>query len=185
MNAAYLHLLTNHIPVFGFLFGAFLMAYGLVRRNTEVKKLAAFVLLVAALGTLVAYYSGHNAEEMVEHMAGVSEAALEKHEDAAKLPFFVAIITAIGSLVYLIKAIPFFDVGLLILSLVGLGSGFWAAKTGGAIKHWQEQGLTAPAEGEEEEEDENGGAAILPGQEQTQQAQENDDDDEEEEEEDE
>ncbi len=145
------------------------MAYGLVRRNTEVKKLAAFVLLVSALGTLVAYYSGHNAEEMVEHMAGVSEAAIEKHEDAAKLPFFVAIITAVGSLVYLIRAIPFFDVGLLVLSLVGLGSGFWAAKTGGAIKHWQEQGLTAPAEGEGEEmegEEENeGGTGILPNRE--------------------
>lgn len=171
MNAAYLHLLTNHIPVFGFLFGAFLMAYGLVRRNAEIKKLAAFVLLIAALGTVVAYYSGHNAEDVVEHMAGVSEAALEKHEDAARLPFLIAIITAVGSLVYLVRAFPFFDLGLLVLSVVGLGAGVWAAKTGGAIKHWQEQGLSSLPGGENEEEEEmeregnEGKTGILPGQE--------------------
>ncbi len=150
MNAAYLHLLTNHIPVFGFLFGAGLLAYGMVRGNTEIKRVAAFILLLAALGTIVAYFSGHNAEEMVEHLPGVLEEAIEKHEEAAKFPLYLSIITGLLSAVYLFLPFRFGDWALLLLSVLSLGGGVYAAKTGGAIRHAAEQGLTSFPSGEGE-----------------------------------
>jgi len=150
MNAAYLHLLTNHIPVFGFLFGTGLLIYGIFRKNTEIKRIAAFVLLLAALGTVVAYFSGHNAEEMVEHLPGVFEEAIDKHEEAAKFPLFLSVITGLLSAVYLFLPFRFGDWALLLLSVLSLGGGIYAAKTGGAIRHAAEQGITVFPSGEGE-----------------------------------
>jgi uncharacterized membrane protein len=151
MNAAYLHLLTNHIPVFGFLFGVGLLAYGMVRGNAELKRLAAFVLLLAAIGTVVAYYTGHGAEEMVEHFPGVMEEAIDEHEEAARLPFYLSILSGIVAAVYLLRPFRFGDWAMLLLSVLSLGGGVYAAKTGGAIRHAAEQGLTTSPNGGERE----------------------------------
>ncbi len=162
INAAYLHLLTNHIPVFGFLFGIGLLIYGIIRKSSEIKRVAAFILFLAALGTLVAYFSGHNAEEMVEHLPGVMEEAIDRHEEAAKFPFYLSIIVGILSAIYLFLPVKFGELIILVLSLFSFGASIYAAKTGGEIKHSAEQRLTPTStgeglyEGESEKENEEG-----------------------------
>ena len=40
MNWAHMHLLINHIPVLGMVFGTLLLAYGLVKKNEEIKRVS-------------------------------------------------------------------------------------------------------------------------------------------------
>src|SRR5215210_2618949 len=53
LNAAHLHIMLNHVPVFGSLFAALLIAWGLLRKSEDVLRLGlalAFVVGIAAAG---------------------------------------------------------------------------------------------------------------------------------------
>ena len=49
MSAAHWHLVLNHLPLLGILFGALLLAYGLWRDQTEVQQASLGLLAVAGL----------------------------------------------------------------------------------------------------------------------------------------
>ena len=49
MNAAQVHLMTAHLPVFGLPFSAVLLAAGLIGRNETLWRAGAFALLAAAV----------------------------------------------------------------------------------------------------------------------------------------
>lgn len=90
MDAVHIHLLTNHIPILGSAFGLLLLLITFFLRapSQQLRNAAYLILVVSALGALVANFSGEGAEEAVERLAGVSHDAIEEHEDAA--PFAVA-----------------------------------------------------------------------------------------------
>jgi uncharacterized membrane protein len=99
MDGVHLHLLLNHIPVFGMIFATPLFAYALLRRSDELKRLSLIILVLAALSAIPVYLTGEPAEETVEKLAGVSEAIIEQHEDSAKLSLIFAIVTGAISLI--------------------------------------------------------------------------------------
>jgi len=80
MSAAHLHLILNHIPLLGLVFGAVLLAYGLWRGAEDVQKASLGLLAVAGLSAIAVYLTGEPAEGVVEGLAGVSHDALEAHE---------------------------------------------------------------------------------------------------------
>lgn len=98
MDAAHIHLLANHFPILGSVFGLLVLAYSLTLRNPSqpVRTAAYLILIVSAAGALVANASGEGAEEAVEHLPGVIHDAIEAHEDAA--PFAVAASALAGAL---------------------------------------------------------------------------------------
>ena len=83
MDAAHAHLILNHIPVVGLGAAILLLLYAFARKNDEMKKaaLAGFALL--ALVAIPVYLTGKGAEDLVEHLPGVTEAYIEQHEEAA------------------------------------------------------------------------------------------------------
>ncbi|GEM_PF-129847 len=81
MDGHYLHLLINHIPILGVPFAILVLLYGLLRRQKEVLRLGLLVMVVAGGTAYPAMLSGHEAEERVEHLAGVSEHWIDQHED--------------------------------------------------------------------------------------------------------
>lgn len=85
MNPAHLHIILNHIPVIGVPFGAVLLMYGYVRRSTEIKRASLLVFVFMALITIPTFLSGKAAEDMVEHLPGVTESTIESHEEAATI----------------------------------------------------------------------------------------------------
>ena len=80
MSAAHLHLILNHIPLLGLLFGTALLAYGTWRDAADVQKASLGLLAVAGLSAIAVYLTGEPAEEVVEGLAGVSHGAIEAHE---------------------------------------------------------------------------------------------------------
>jgi uncharacterized membrane protein len=85
MNWAHLHLLLNHVPVLGTIFGLALLGYGIANRSDALQKAAFGVFVAAALLALPVYFTGEPAEQVVEHAAGVSTGAIDAHEDSAMI----------------------------------------------------------------------------------------------------
>ena len=83
MNWAQVHLWLNHLPVLGTLFGLVLLIAALLWKNEDWKRLSLIVFVIIGLIAIGTYLTGEPAEEVVEDVPGVSEAAIEPHEESA------------------------------------------------------------------------------------------------------
>lgn len=150
MNPAHLHLLVNHLPVFGTILAALLLGWGLLRKSEEVVRVGLIVLVLIAAATWGVKLSGEGAEEMVEHIAGVSEDLIHDHEEASELATYVITAAGVAALLtfFLIRgrraAGKAMTVVTLLLALAGFGMVAWAANSGALIRH-TEIHSTAPA----------------------------------------
>ena len=141
MNATHLHLLLNHVPVLGTVFGLGLLAFGMWRKSSELQKAALGVFVIAALVGVVAYLTGEPAEEGIEGLPGVSEVFIEQHENAAAIAFTGIVILGVVALLVLFvsrrgKMVPtsfaaIMLVGAMVVSVLMA----WTANLGGQIRH--------------------------------------------------
>lgn len=140
MNGHYVHLLSNHFPIILSLVGFIVLTVGLLHHQKTVKQVALWILLMAAVTGIPAYVSGEEAEHAVEEYAGVSESAIEEHEEIAEKFVYVSDIMGIAALIALLllskdhKLSVWANrvVWLLTLSLIiGL---FFVNQTGGKIR---------------------------------------------------
>lgn len=151
MNAAHLHLLLNHAPVFGIFFALALLGLGRLRRSEELSRLGLLALVVSAGAALAAMLTGEPAEEAVEHLAGVTDRAIHAHEEAAEL---AAMATYAGGAVALAALFFFRRTGVgprlttlaLVVSLAAFGLMARTANLGGQIRHPEIAGGAAAAE---------------------------------------
>ncbi|MDH3205156.1 MAG: hypothetical protein OEO79_01010 [Gemmatimonadota bacterium] len=98
MNAAHLHLLVNHLPLFASLFAAGVLAYALYRNLPALVNVGLVLALVAGVGAFAASQTGERAEGVVEELPGVTETAIEAHEGAAEAATWAAIVTGLLAL---------------------------------------------------------------------------------------
>ena len=153
MNADHLHLVLNHAPLFGVLFGVIALAFALVRRSDDVVRLGLGLILIAGLFVVPTYFSGEEAEDVVEAVAGVSHARIEAHEDAGKLATIgtgALGLLALGALgLFWRRPVPRpLVLGTLALSLaVAAGIGY-TANLGGQIRHPEITGSSPAASGD-------------------------------------
>lgn len=140
MNSVQIHLALTHVPVILSLVGlVILIASGIVKNPTLVR-VAYAIIVVAGIAALPVFFSGEGAEEAIEHLPGVSETLIERHEDAAKLAMFAIVASALAALAAIVAlkwkpSLQFFKVGVLALSI---GAGALMAQTahlGGQIRH--------------------------------------------------
>ena len=140
MNSAQIHLALNHMPLLLSLLGGILLIIGMIKKNASFKSLSLYLLVAAALFTAPVYLTGEGTEEMVEHLTGVNESAIEKHEDMAKITMVIIAITGAISLIglFLQKNIRFSKLILgitLVLSFASFGTMAQTAHLGGLIRH--------------------------------------------------
>lgn len=102
MEATHIHLLLNHIPILGSIFGVLLLIVGMVIKNQSVEITGTATLLLACAMTLPVYFSGEEAEHAVESMAVVSEFELEEHEEHAELSLWLMMVSGVSALFSLI-----------------------------------------------------------------------------------
>ncbi len=94
MNQAHLHLLFNHLPILGTLFGLLILGGGFFLKNDTVKRTALGLFVLSALLAIPAYLTGEGAEEVVESLPGVTENLIEAHEEMANI--FLGLVGALG-----------------------------------------------------------------------------------------
>jgi len=159
MNAAQIHLALNHVPLFLSIIGGGILILGLIKKNESFKTLSLYFLVAAALFTAPVYLTGEGTEELVEKLPGVTEHAIEEHEEMAKISLIIIIITGVLALVGLFlrknaTAARFIFGGALLLSLASFGTMAKTAHLGGLIRHSEIQASTATGEGTKEKEEE-------------------------------
>ena len=141
MNDAHFHLVINHLPIVGVLIGFLVLLAGFIMKNPHVKNTALGIFIFSALTTIVAFFTGEGAEEIVENLHGISETLIHQHEEYAEL--FLAIMLILGgiSLITLFlqfKKLPFSKYGfllILLLSTVSIGIAKYVGTSGGEITH--------------------------------------------------
>ena len=141
LNPAHLHLMINHIPVFGTLFSALLIAWGLLRKSEDVLRLGLALAVVVGVATWGVQLTGEPAEHTIEHMAGVSRRLIHAHEEAADWATYVAAAAGVLALIAFVtvrrrhRAARGLSILTLVVSLVGFAAASRAALLGGEIRH--------------------------------------------------
>lgn len=90
MSPVHVHLVLNHVPVIGVVFGLALLAYGRFARSEDVWRAALWTFVVVGVLSALTYLTGEGAEETVEHLAGVWAPGIEVHEETAMLATIAA-----------------------------------------------------------------------------------------------
>lgn len=140
MNLAHLHLILNHIPIVGIPIALAFFIQGVWVKNKSSQKFSLIVLFVLALTILPVFYTGEPAEEVIEHLPGVTEAFIHPHEEAAELSLIFTLIT--GALAFLAlffqkdaKKSRLFNFGIIGVASIATVSLLYTANLGGQVRH--------------------------------------------------
>lgn len=160
MNPAHVHLLITHLPVFGSILGAIVLAYGLYTKSTHTISASYLVLIISALGVCISYFTGESAEELVEQIPGVSKKRIHEHEEAALFGLISLIVVGLNSILGLIfnfknseKARLIAKIAL-ICSLFSFSVMVRVGYLGGQIRHTEiYDSATMPSNGEHQSDD--------------------------------
>ena len=61
-NAAHWHLLVNHLPIVGGMFGILILLWGIIRKNNLFVNLSLIVFVACAVFSIIASQTGESAE---------------------------------------------------------------------------------------------------------------------------
>lgn len=141
MNQTHIHLLITHLPIFGSILGAFVLAYGLWTKSHPTKNAAYLLFIITAIGAGIAYLTGEAAEETVENIPGILKATIEQHEEFALFALISLSILGASSIfalyMTLIKSTMTKSIAqiVLIISIISFGLVARTGYLGGQIRH--------------------------------------------------
>jgi len=161
MNQTHIHLLITHLPIFGSILVAIVLAQGIWTKTEQTKVAAYSLFILAAIGAGIAYLTGEAAAETVEKINGVLEASIEEHEEFALFALISLIVlgvAAIGGLFFNFRKSSLAGTAasvILAISLISFGLVARTGYLGGQIRHTEvANGAALPAENSEKEADE-------------------------------
>jgi uncharacterized membrane protein len=141
MNSTHLHLLINHLPIFGSILGGIVLAHSLNTKSSRTNIAAYNVLIISAIGAVITYLTGESAEETVENIPGISKSMLEQHEDASQFALVGMITLGIAALAGLYFSLKKSSAAygaawtIFIISIVSFFITMRAGYLGGQIRH--------------------------------------------------
>ncbi len=141
MNSVHLHLIINHFPIVGAALSFLFIGFSFFKWGNDFKKAALVLLMLSGASSVPAYFSGIEAEEMLEDKPGFEEQVMHTHHEAAELAALASGITglfAVAAFVILRKkgAVPHnANIALLAMALVSLLLMARAGNLGGLIRH--------------------------------------------------
>jgi uncharacterized membrane protein len=133
--------MITHLPIIGAFIGLLILVFAYLKKDANVKTAAYLVFVVCAIGTCIAYATGEGAEELVENLPGVVEAAVETHEDAAMYSLVSMIALGVMSMIGIIQIrwnaskFNFIHSLILVLSLLSMATITYTGNLGGKIRH--------------------------------------------------
>jgi uncharacterized membrane protein len=84
MNDAHLHMIVNHFPIIGTIFGFGFLVFGLVFKNKTLQNTSYVLFIVAAIFGALSMGTGEGAEELVEDMPNIGKQIIHEHEELAE-----------------------------------------------------------------------------------------------------
>lgn len=157
MNQTHLHLLINHLPIFGSILGGLVLAHGLWTKSNQTKIAAYYLLIISSIGAVIAYLTGEAAEESVENIQGISKDLIGQHEDFAVFALVALSVLGVASLIGLFVTIKksastrMVAIVTLFISLISFGLIARTGYIGGQIRHTEINSTNAnPIQGSEQ-----------------------------------
>ena len=141
MNDAHLHLLVNHFPIIGTIFGLGILITGMLLKNNSVKNTAYILFIVAAIFSAFSMGTGEGAEELVEDLPNIGKQIIHEHEEIAEKFAIIMYATGLFGLLSLYtsiknhklaKTISFITLVLALMAAIFAKS---VGTTGGEIRH--------------------------------------------------
>ncbi|MDR6845524.1 DUF2231 domain-containing protein [Flavobacterium granuli] len=84
MNDAHLHMVVNHFPIIGIVFGFGILIVGLILKNKTLINTSFVLFIVAAVFGAISMATGEGAEELVEDMPNIGKQIIHEHEELAE-----------------------------------------------------------------------------------------------------
>ncbi len=141
MNDAHLHMVVNHFPIIGSIFGLGILITGMILKNNSIKNTAYVLFIVAAIFAAFSIGTGEGAEEMVEDMPNIGKRIIHEHEEIAEKLALVLYLLAAISLTGLIMNIKNYSKAKLIsyvaivVATVAVVLSTQVGTSGGEIRH--------------------------------------------------
>jgi uncharacterized membrane protein len=141
MTDAHLHLVVNHFPIIGTIFGFGILLAGLVLKNNTVKNVSYVLFIVAAIFAAFSMGTGEGAEEAVEEMPNIGKQIIHEHEEIAEKLALVLYVLGVVSLLGLYtnfknhtkaKLISYLA---LVIAAIGVFLAQQVGTTGGEVRH--------------------------------------------------
>lgn len=99
MNDAHLHLLINHFPIIGTIFGLGILFAGIILKNKSLQNTAYILFIICMILGKASMFTGEKAEDIVENL-GISPDLIHEHEEQAetymKLAYALGLISILG-----------------------------------------------------------------------------------------
>jgi len=141
MNDAHLHMVVNHFPIIGTIFGLGILLAGIFMKQTVVKNVAYILFVVAAIFGAVSMATGEGAEEIAEKLPSVTDQIIHEHEEMAEKLALVLYALGVISLLGLYlnfknhaKAAAVSYIAL-VVAIIGVFFGKQTGTTGGEVRH--------------------------------------------------
>jgi hypothetical protein len=152
----YIHVLLNHLPIYGTMLGTLALAISLVLRSRAAQITALILTLVAGVSSYPVFVTGQRAYKTIR---GVSDDAgadwLDEHMDRAEKTigafYFLALLALAGLLVpikWSKSAVPLAALTLVVAILCS-GIAIYIAQPGGRIRHPEFRPSETPTPGSE------------------------------------
>ncbi len=157
MNDAHFHLVVNHLPIIFPIAGLIVLAVGIGFKAEIVKRTAYFIFCIAAITAAIAMNSGEGAEEIVEHLPGVTEHLIHEHEESAEFFALLSYVFGVFSLFALwsswkknsYNTVLSYIIAFFAILLIFIGK--QTATSGGEIRHIEIRSSAAKNQSEQSE----------------------------------
>jgi hypothetical protein len=141
LNFAHLHLLLNHFPIIGTMFGLglFLVSFA-GKNNHDLRRASLIIFVVVGFMAIPAFLTGFGAQAMMMGRAGISDALIQRHEGAAMFSLCFVEITGVLAILGLWQSRfshprHLSMLATLFFALVTMGLVIRTGNTGGEISH--------------------------------------------------
>ncbi|MDI1255775.1 MAG: hypothetical protein PSV16_06720 [Flavobacterium sp.] len=141
MNDAHWHIVVNHFPIVGAIFGLLLLITGFLLRNSTIKSTAYSLFIVVAIFSFISMSTGESAEHMLKGNVNVSRDLIHTHEELAEKFALVSYVLGVFSLIALVLNIKknskfnFISYLILVLALVLVYLSNNVGNSGGEVIH--------------------------------------------------
>jgi hypothetical protein len=153
----YIHVVLNHLPIYGTILGAVALAISLALRSRTAQVTALVITLLAGTSAYPVLVSGQRAYKTIRDMSDdAGQEALDEHMDRAEKTINIFYFLAILALAGLLVPIKWPKTGFpltaatLVLALICFGLSVYIAQKGGQVRHTEFRLGESPASQPEE-----------------------------------
>jgi hypothetical protein len=138
----YIHVVLNHLPIYGTILGALALVISLVLRSRTAQITALIITLIASASAYPVLVSGQRAYKVIRNASDdAGQEALDEHMDRAEKTIIAFYLLALLSLAGLLVPIKWPSAGVpltaitLLLALFCFGLSIYIAQAGGQVRH--------------------------------------------------